>query len=284
MVSLNPNITWDIIAANPEYQWDWKYISQNPNITMDIITPNKNIAWDYTYMSDNPNLTLEFINNNLQKSWDWHRISMNLSIVTQFIAFEIFQSLILIDLKYHQQISRFNCYNLLKQGVLNEIIKKNLNKIRNANCIWPSQIQIVNYYFNINWACVSESKYLTIEMVQAFPNNPWNFYWMSALNPNITWSIIAANRDLPLELQAFIIRNHNSKLDMITSETIYEASFNHSHMTYEFVKKHNLEFYAVSANPNITWETIHSNNISEWNINKLSQNKFTKSEWKLYEN
>jgi hypothetical protein len=31
-MSENPNITWDIIQANPDFPWDWDCISQNPNL------------------------------------------------------------------------------------------------------------------------------------------------------------------------------------------------------------------------------------------------------------
>ena len=36
-ISLNPNITWDIVNANPDKAWGYYYLSGNPNITWDIV-------------------------------------------------------------------------------------------------------------------------------------------------------------------------------------------------------------------------------------------------------
>ena len=41
-ISKNSNITWDIIQANPDKQWNLNGISCNPNITWDIIKANPN--------------------------------------------------------------------------------------------------------------------------------------------------------------------------------------------------------------------------------------------------
>ena len=63
-VSLNPNITWDIILDNPQYPWDRDGLSLNPNITWDIIEQNpngpenkkdiyNNSFWNYKLLSRN---------------------------------------------------------------------------------------------------------------------------------------------------------------------------------------------------------------------------------------
>jgi hypothetical protein len=40
-VSYNPNITWEIIIANPEFPWDFDHFSCNPNFTWKIVRDNK---------------------------------------------------------------------------------------------------------------------------------------------------------------------------------------------------------------------------------------------------
>ena len=43
-LSANPNITWDIVLANPDKAWDYNCLSQNPNITWDIVSAHPDKA------------------------------------------------------------------------------------------------------------------------------------------------------------------------------------------------------------------------------------------------
>ena len=36
-LSVNPNISWNIVKAHPEYGWDFSWLSQNLNITQDTM-------------------------------------------------------------------------------------------------------------------------------------------------------------------------------------------------------------------------------------------------------
>jgi len=45
-LSYNPNITMDIVKANPDKPWNWYYLSENPNITMDIVEANPDKPWN----------------------------------------------------------------------------------------------------------------------------------------------------------------------------------------------------------------------------------------------
>ena len=47
MLSENPNITWEIIQANPDKEWNWYLLSGNPNITWDIVEANPDNPWDW---------------------------------------------------------------------------------------------------------------------------------------------------------------------------------------------------------------------------------------------
>ena len=75
--SCNPNLTMEIINANPDKPWRWYGISCNPNITMADIKANPNKPWNWNYISQNPNLTMEMINANPDKPWGWDWISRN---------------------------------------------------------------------------------------------------------------------------------------------------------------------------------------------------------------
>uniref|UniRef100_A0A6C0BD74 Uncharacterized protein n=1 Tax=viral metagenome TaxID=1070528 RepID=A0A6C0BD74_9ZZZZ len=39
-ISRNPNITWEIVQANPDKPWNYNQLLQNPNITPKIISEN----------------------------------------------------------------------------------------------------------------------------------------------------------------------------------------------------------------------------------------------------
>jgi hypothetical protein len=39
-LSLNPNITWDVVINNTDKPWNWYCLNNNPNITWDIVINN----------------------------------------------------------------------------------------------------------------------------------------------------------------------------------------------------------------------------------------------------
>ena len=110
----NHNLTMKIIIDNPEFEWDWKILSDNPNIiikqmlinnnnnekwkwcfhditmnkyiTMDLIENNKDKEWCWEYMYRNPNLTIEFIKKNKEKLYEWHLISCHKNITMDDIT------------------------------------------------------------------------------------------------------------------------------------------------------------------------------------------------------
>jgi hypothetical protein len=73
-VSKHKSVTFDIIISE-SFPWDWRGVSCNPNITWEIITANPHLPWDWTAVSYNPNLTWETIYT--RSNWDWTMISAN---------------------------------------------------------------------------------------------------------------------------------------------------------------------------------------------------------------
>ena len=53
-------------------EWNWSSLSVNPNITLEIVQQNPDQPWEWTGLSMNPNITWEFIQQNLDKPWDWN--------------------------------------------------------------------------------------------------------------------------------------------------------------------------------------------------------------------
>ena len=124
IISINPNITWDIIREHKNKPWDWYDIKYNPNITWDIIKDNpkelgklwsmdnvytksnmspkeiidlNNLITDNMFsntsntpnfwkqISRNPNLTWDTIKEHKNKPWDWFYISFNPSVTWDII-------------------------------------------------------------------------------------------------------------------------------------------------------------------------------------------------------
>ena len=52
-LSLNPNITWEIVQSNPDKPWNYKCLSKNQNITWEIVQENPDKPWKYSLLSLN---------------------------------------------------------------------------------------------------------------------------------------------------------------------------------------------------------------------------------------
>ncbi|RKO89113.1 hypothetical protein BDK51DRAFT_41294 [Blyttiomyces helicus] len=160
MLSMNSNITMDIVNANPDKPWDYSHLSCNPNISMVIVNANPDIPWDYLALSSHKNIAMdiieanyenlslnlnlmikmEFVNSNPDKPWSWYCLSRNPKITI-------------------------------------ESVKANRDKP------WDY------------WA-FSHNPNITIEFIKANPDKPWDYSALSH-NPNITIEFINANLDKP---------------------------------------------------------------------------------------
>jgi len=76
VLSANPNITWDIIQENHGDldKWNIGWFCAGPNISIDIILANPNEEWDWITLSDNPVMTREIILTHRHLPWDWNEI------------------------------------------------------------------------------------------------------------------------------------------------------------------------------------------------------------------
>ena len=107
LLSMNNNITWNIILNNIDKNWNFEnLVINNENITIDIILNNisffnekcikvlsKNktikwldiikhpeIIWNFQDLSLNKNITFDIVLNNLDKKWCFNRLSSNPNI------------------------------------------------------------------------------------------------------------------------------------------------------------------------------------------------------------
>jgi len=76
-LSSNPNITWEIVQADPKKRWNYKFLSSNPNITWSIVQANPDKPWDYCNLSKNPNITWSIVKANPDKPWNYNFLFLN---------------------------------------------------------------------------------------------------------------------------------------------------------------------------------------------------------------
>ena len=58
MLSINKNITWEIVKENMDKPWNWYELSCNENITWEIVKENMDSPWDWRCLSTNKDMLL----------------------------------------------------------------------------------------------------------------------------------------------------------------------------------------------------------------------------------
>ena len=72
IICKNQNFTWQMIQKNLQNpNLNWNSISMNPNITEEIVRSHQNLPWCWTGLSLNPNITWNLVKENLEKHWNW---------------------------------------------------------------------------------------------------------------------------------------------------------------------------------------------------------------------
>jgi len=62
IVTLHPQVTWDIVQQHPQFPWSYKFLSRNPTITWEVVQQHYLRPWNHRKMvSHNPNITWEHI-------------------------------------------------------------------------------------------------------------------------------------------------------------------------------------------------------------------------------
>jgi hypothetical protein len=56
------------------------YLSQNPNITPDIVQANPDKPWNYDALSIHPNITSDIVSENLDKPWNFNELAQKQEI------------------------------------------------------------------------------------------------------------------------------------------------------------------------------------------------------------
>jgi hypothetical protein len=90
-LSLNPNITCNLVEKYPHKNWYYgaNGLSSNPSINVDFIKKNLDKDWDFgcNGLSANPSITLDFYEETKDREWDFgqYGLSINPVITKEFI-------------------------------------------------------------------------------------------------------------------------------------------------------------------------------------------------------
>ena len=195
-ISKNPNITLDIIKANPDCKWDYSAFSKNKSITLEQIITNPDIPWDYKALSQNNDITLEFMDEHKDKQWG----------IYNFLKYNKNRSL---NIVYSCPITTWTWHIYEDPVIITEIPKFDINYINKAlDGIDPLNIPILaNSLENLE----SSNKEKIIYMIQ-------QIHAGLQLNPNITLDMLKkANIELD---NNFIRDNPNITFDDIIKYNI----------------------------------------------------------------
>nr|QFG73646.1 MAG: hypothetical protein [Megaviridae environmental sample] len=285
------------IIQYPDYNWDWKYISQhyvipfhillsnydlpwnmwgisrNPCITLDIIRKYPDLSWSFRGISWNPNLTKEFFLDNLGMSWDWRRIC----------------SLPFMDIELIDEINK-NKSDIIELDWMS--LSKNPNItldsiIQNPQYKWTwEQISLREdltwsiIYKNLDkpwdWSHISENKIITMDIVKMYPNLPWSWITLS-FNPNITIYDVLDNLEKPWSWWNLAYKKHPLEILQMDLPWDWRALSNFGHLNKEILKINApWDWESISYNPNIPIqdliETMNNNNtiniINVWHLSR----------------
>ena len=259
-ISMNPNITWDIIQKHPEIKWNYMMLTKNKNISIDCIFENMHLHWswidvsrderltwkyivkkqksdnpwsdiEWRYISKHPNVKWEHIKSTINGpqcfGWFWNNVTENPNI-----TFDIVNN----NLHYPWNIS----YLINNKNITMDIIKSNPEIEWNFN-----QITFNTNLFNTETFNNESNLNFIIEKNRNFTILSLWFYLSQIISPDI----ILSHPELPWSYNS-VSRNPNMTLDYIekikTSHDCKYDWFNFSCNTFN---------YQMRLNEYIIWKS-----------------------------
>jgi len=296
-ISKLPNITFSIVEEHPDKDWDWGVgLLTNPNITPDFIMDNRHLPWAFpgydwgnniSNLLDNPNLTIDFVkrhpnliewNDNIVNELGNHK-NITLDILDKYeftchldsrsenpnltLEYVFDKHMKLIDSDYSdgapeppETLCRDWDWNDIWGGV----------KIKSLKEFELYSAATFGYMHWGSWG-LSNNKNLPWEIVEKYPDKPWNWKDLSR-NPSITWENIISNPDKPWD---------------------YKGIFANPNVTWEIIKNNEKLLYdviigdgkSISSNISITPEIVLGNLEISWDWELIAGNSMDlgKKKW-----
>ena len=223
-LSLNPNLSLDLVINNPKLYWNYNNLLLNPIMTVDFFLKYKNKLFSNVYFSNqllsmNPEITIDELNKlyiNKRQKLDWKLVSK----YNKNITFDYYNNHIckkLFSLKYLSKNENITIKNIED----NPLIKWCWTKISsNPNINLNFMIKNDDKFIDFDWFELSKNKGITMQDIDNY-NFSWNWDGIS-MNPNITIDFIQRHINL--------IANDGTTYDLIN---FYYLSKN----TFELINK-----------------------------------------------
>jgi hypothetical protein len=236
-ISMNPNLTWEIVKNRPDLPWNWESLSGHPNITLDIINANPDKPWYWPHFSlYNPNLT-----------WEDVRKEPNITSVCVY-NHKLIESWKQTPFKFTDLQSRLLSYSRR----IKDEYKNRYSRPIDPKTTWGELKNTPANNVN-KWGCISKHPNVTWEIIQNNPDKPWQWQNIS-LNPNITWEIVQAHPEKPWNWE-FLSKNPN--------------------ITWEIIQAHpeiQWNWILLSENPTLTWDIVDAHLDKPWYWYNLIRN------------
>jgi len=189
-LSMNPNITWDIIQNNPVLQNRWDFISINPNITQEIIRNNIDKPWNWQSLSSRKDIvTMDFIDEFADKNWFWNQV---LSVLKKTMTLDFAKKYIDKPIIWY--------YLSENNNITIDFIRENIDKP------W-------------DWALLSNNPCISIDSILNNTDLPWNWYQICSNPYKITRNVISKRRAIISRylVPAGLAQNPSLEIEMFNS-------------------------------------------------------------------
>lgn len=238
ILSTNPAITWEIVKANPDIEWDYASLSRNSSITWEVVDGNpfdsvgNLIPWCYKGLSANPNTTWERVLSTPEAMWDYGNLSANPSIPIDVV-------LATPDEPGAEWDAMVLCCHT-----------KEVSKVL-AN----SKALYVNT--SMHYEMLSCNRSTTLDIVLANPSEWWDWGSLSC-HDNITWEMMNSTEEVWEHHTAIINANVTWKIIKDNPGRPWDFDF-------------------LAGNPNITAKFVVNHPDIPWDFEQMSTNQFDKN-------
>ena len=265
------------LRENPDL-WDWKCMSLNKNITWDIVSKNPDLPWDWSALSKNNNITWDIIKSNIKSPWDWQCISWK-----GYITVEIVEEY--SDLRWNWRSLSWNDNLVNNEDVVIKHLDKNWSFYEKLSTIYYSdRVYESSMDKSWNWKIISANPKLSIDFICLhLDDKPWDWTRLSERN-DLTWDIIAYHLDKPWDWSKFcsqtITWDHMSQ--HLDKNWNWYGISRFRPLTLDILNKPlPFDIFGLSCNKSLTLDMILAHPTWKWSMKNISENPMPNQELKF---
>lgn len=264
-LSNDERVTIEFILDHPEIEWVWYAVSQNNNVKLKHVLENRNLPWNVDGLLLNRNIKIKeicrimpvdefYLDQTIQEIIDSHGDY----IETDVLSYIMDRSDFTIDIVLNNINLEWNwCAISAHRNITWNIIVKNINLPWEWSFVSSNEnitIDIVRDNQNMNWHWIILSRRFALEDIFANMNLKWNFE-----------KVINRDDCTPKYVEEYPILQTYLRL-------ISENNYNWKFSDFAKYPIDRLNWYNISANPNITFMIMCENPGYPWSISGFSKN------------